>query len=282
MRILAVTVVYQADPELLLRSIASYAEHVEKVLVWQNSPLPDRLTSDLKAFGNVSFRGDGSNAGISKALNAAWREAVAEGYDALLTMDQDSVWHHCGDFLSVLSGPEAPEGFYVPRIHDGPEEGAVERRTGTGLAFTPVDTAFTSGMFLPLGVLEKVGDWDEDFTVDGVDNEFCLHALSLGIPCWQVNTGWLEHSLGKVEFRRLLGLRFRVYNYPPERLYGIYRNNLIAIRKYPLVSKKYRRHFWKTWGWKRPVRMLLGERDLRAKFHAIRRGISDARKARCE
>lgn len=275
MKLLAVTVVFHPDPELLLRSVASYVHLAEKVLVWRNSPLSAALEADLKALtadGRIAFRGDGGNAGIPAALNAASREAEAGGFDALLTMDQDSVWHGLEGFLAAVSSPDAPAGFYAPFVNRPPEGEAVG-------VFTPFETAFTSGMFIPLPVLRKVGGWCEDFKVDGVDNEFCLHALSLGIRGYRVPSGWLEHSLGNISFRRLLGLRFRTYNYAPERLFGIYRNNLITIKKYPSVARKFRRDFYRTWLWRRPLRMLLGEKDLKAKFAAVRRGIRAARKA---
>ena len=275
MRVLAVTVVYQPDPELLLRSVSSYAKAVETVLVWRNSPLSDTLEADLRAVGNIEFRGDGTNAGIAAALNAASREAASLGYDAVLTMDQDSVWHDAGAYLRLTAGKDAPEGFFAPAVF-APDKAPDPLSVSPD--FTPVPTAFTSGMLVPLAVIDKVGGWCEDFKVDGVDNEFCLHARSLGIPLWRTGGGWLEHSLGKVEIRSFLGLRFRVYNYSPERLFGIYRNNLIAIRKYRSISGSFRRQFLLTWGWRRPLRMLLGEKDLKAKFSAVFRGIRAARK----
>ena len=291
MRVLAICVVYQPQPELLLRSVASYADAVDKVLIWQNSPISESLEDRMVAIwgderGRVEFRGDGSNVGIAVALNVAWREAVAGGYDAVLTMDQDSVWHAFGSFIEAVNSPDAPAGFFAPRILSKP---GIEDREATGkkaiagesttTVFAPFDTAFTSGMLVPVQVLEKVGGWCEDFKVDGIDNEFCLHARSLGIQGYRVSSGWLEHALGKVVIKRLFGLRFRTYNYTPDRLFGIYRNNLIAIKKYPSVSRNFRHEFYRTWLWRRPLRMLLGERDLKAKFAAIRRGIRAARKA---
>lgn len=277
MRIYAVTVVYEPDPELLLRSVASYVDAVEKVLIWRNSPIPESLEAGLVALGGkVEFRGDGTNVGISRALNVARREMDGAEVDALLTMDQDSIWHHFKDFLNSIETPAAPKGFYAPLVLSA-QEGEGGKKSLPKAGFVPFDTAFTSGMLIPSEVLERVGGWCEDFLVDGVDNEFCLHAKSLGIQGYQCPSGWLEHSLGKVEFRTLFGLRFRTYNYTPDRLFGIYRNNLLAIKKYPSVSGEFRRRFYRTWLWKRPLRMLLGEPNLKEKFAAIRQGIRAAK-----
>ena len=275
MKILAVSVVYKPDEELLLRSIASYADAVDAIWIWRNSPLPAALEDALGQFEGLSLQGNGENAGIAKALNAAARYARENGFDAILAMDQDSVWHNLPDFLAAIEMPDAPEGIYAPLIESSPADGEGKPTE----LFSPLETAFTSGMLVPIPVIGRVGGWCEDFLVDAIDNEFCLHALSLGIRCWRVGEGRLEHRLGKVETKRLFGLRFKTYNYSPERLYGIYRNNLVAIKKYPSVSGKFRRQFWAVWFWKRPLRMLLGEHDLKAKFSAIFRGVRDARKA---
>ena len=275
MKILAVSVVYQPEEELLLRSIASYADAVDAIWIWRNSSLPAALEDALGRFEGLSQQGNGENVGIAKALNAAARYARENGFDALLAMDQDSVWHNLTGFLAAIEAPDAPEGIYAPLIGASPAD---ETDKSADL-FSPLETAFTSGMFVPIPVIGKVGGWCEDFLVDGIDNEFCLHALSLGIRCWRVGEGRLEHRLGKVETKRLFGLRFKTYNYSPERLYGIYRNNLLSIKKYPSVSGKFRRQFRSVWFWKRPLRMLLGEQNLKAKFSAIFRGIRDARKA---
>lgn len=266
MKIFAVTVLYEPDPELLRRSLDSYADAVDTVWVWRNSPLPDSLETELLGYGNVVLAGSGENKGIAAALNAAARAASEGGFDTLLTMDQDSVWHGFREFLRITRYDTAPAGYYVPSINEEAE-----------YMFTPVDTAFTSGMLIPLRVVDRVGGWCEDFFVDGIDNEFCLHALSLGIRAWKTGGGYLEHRLGTVAPKRFLGLRFLTYNYSPERLYGIYRNNLIAIRRYPSVSRRFRSQFLRTWGFRRPLRMLLGEKDLRAKFRSIYRGIRDAK-----
>ena len=123
MKILAVSVVYNPEEELLLRSVASYADAVDAVWIWRNSPLPEALETALKQFEGLSLQGNGENAGIAKALNAAARYARENGYDALLTMDQDSVWHELDRFLAAIKAPGAPEGFYAPVVESPSADG---------------------------------------------------------------------------------------------------------------------------------------------------------------
>ena len=75
-RILAIVVGYKPLEALLSQSIASYALHVEKVLLWQNSPITFEHPK-------VELCGDGTNRGIGPALNYARQRVLSEGYDYL-------------------------------------------------------------------------------------------------------------------------------------------------------------------------------------------------------
>ena len=272
MKVLAVVTCYNPTPELLLRSVSSYAGDVDKLLVWRNSSLPEELESELAGRFHAEFRGDGTNAGISTALNAAWKEASAGNYDFLLTMDQDSVWHHFDAYLSKALSNGPSMCFYSPLTLLAGEMPS----PGSNSLFAPVEIAITSGMLIPVSVINRVGGWDERFKIDAVDDEFCLHARSLGIRCWECGAGWLEHRLGDRRLVSLLWMHFYTYNYSPQRLYGIYRNHIIAFRRYKgAVSRKARHYFVRIWVHRRPIRILLGEKGRKAKFLAIFRGIRD-------
>lgn len=272
MKIIAIVICYKPTPELLLRSVASYAGSVDKLLVWRNSSLPDTLEKELSSRFGAEFRGDGTNVGISKALNAAWKEAAAGNYDCLLTMDHDSVWHDFDAYVSQASAQDLTKRFFSPlTIIMGCTPSPAQLSS-----LTPLVVAMTSGMLIPISVLDSLGGWDENLKVDAVDDEFCLHAASLGIQCWRCGDGWLEHRLGDKRRVSFLGLHFHIYNYSPERLYGIFRNHIIVFRKYKgEASKKARHLFVRVWVYRRPIRILLGEEKRWTKIHAILRGIKD-------
>lgn len=87
--ILSIIVTYFPEKELLEKNINAIIHSVDKVLIWENTPSDQR---DKYRFFNeekVKYCGDGVNS-ISHALNYAWRYAQDNGYDYLLTMDQDS------------------------------------------------------------------------------------------------------------------------------------------------------------------------------------------------
>lgn len=255
-RILAIVVGYRPQEALLSQSVASYAPHVEKVLLWQNSPI---------AFEHpkVELCGEGINRGIGPALNYARQRALTEGYDYLLTMDQDSVWE---DFPSYLSQAfEAPEPALLgPFVNEKP----------TGQGFEPSLLLITSGMLVPAPLLRLLGPWREDFAVDALDVDYVLRAAALGIPAYKVCAGTLRQQFGQ---RHKQGL-FHVYGYSPERLYSIYRNHLLLFRQYGEVAEPVKKMFYKRWLGSRPIRILLGEHQRWSKFKAIFKGIRDGRR----
>ena len=167
-KIMAIVVCYQPSKELLINSLETYASRVDKLLVWRNSILPDELESELASRFKAEFRGDGSNAGISTALNAAWKEAVAGNYDCLLTMDQDSIWHNFDAYLSQTLGHSLCKCYYTPIFKMMGETVYPEDEP----LLTPACGAITSGMLIPISVLNEVGGWNIRFKIDAVDFDF--------------------------------------------------------------------------------------------------------------
>lgn len=255
-RILAIVVGYKPQEALLSQSIASYALHVEKVLLWQNSPITFEHPK-------VELCGDGTNRGIGPALNYARQRVLSEGYDYLLTMDQDSVWE---DFPAYLSKAlEAPEPALLgPFVNEEP----------AGKGFEPSLLLITSGMLVSAPLLRLLGPWREDFAVDALDVDYVLRAAALGIPAYKVCAGCLRQQFGQ---RHKKGL-FHVYGYSPDRLYSIYRNHLLLFRLYGEVAEPVKKMFYRRWFGSRPIRILLGENQRWSKFKAIIRGIRDGRR----
>ena len=258
MRILAVIVAYRPQMEVLERNLHSFSDHVDKVLLWQNSPFSF-------AHPKVELAGDGTNRGIGTALNFALDYALENGYDWLLTMDQDSCWEDFPSFvLAVGKGPG--------RALFGPYVTGEEKKASL---YSPSDFLITSGMLAPVSVLRELGGWRTDFKVDAVDVDMVLKALSRGIPCLKVAEGSLRQRFGAK--RKVHG--FYVYDYPPDRLYSIFRNHIILIRTYPYVGRNLKKMFVRRWIKSRIPRILLGEKNRWNKLCAISRGILDGLRA---
>ena len=70
--VLAVIVVYNPDMELLHKNICAFVKHVDKVMIWDNTPggTNRKMFDDYSQYKFI-FQGTGKNVGISKALNYA-------------------------------------------------------------------------------------------------------------------------------------------------------------------------------------------------------------------
>ena len=268
MKILATATAYHPDVGLFRRSICTYIDHVDRLLIWRNSTLDEEgLLEGLPSRDKIEFCGNGDNVGISKALNHAWRHAEEHGYTHLFTMDQDSVWENFDVFLTTAGGYDDGKSFFAPGVN--------ERASSESIR--PATEMITSGMLVPLQLLRDTGGYREDFTIDGIDNDLFYHAKSLGWKAYTVGGCALLQQFGTPRYHKLLKWRIGTLNYSPQRIYSMYRNNYIVIHSYPgtgIMKKRFR----KTCGWNRPVRILLAEKDKAAKFRAMYLGIRDARR----
>lgn len=224
--ILAIIVTYFPEKELLEKNINAIIHSVDKVLIWENTP--SDLCANYRFINHikVEYHGDGINS-ISHALNYAWQYAKTNSFDYLLTMDQDSYFEDFPHYLKqTILNESAPKGIYSPPI-----EGRTIVRD-----FEEIDMPITSGMLLPTTLIDKIGGWNEEFKIDSVDDEFCLHAHMLGIKTYAVNGIVMQHRLGVPIIRKFLGHTITLRNYPSHRLHHIYKNNIILVRKYPQFS----------------------------------------------
>lgn len=129
-------------------------------------------------------------------------------------------------------------------------------------------------MLLPVEALDELGGWREDFFVDAVDIDLVYHAISEGYKPYIVSGCILRQRFGQPSYTPFLWKwRIGCSNYGPARLYGIYRNQLIVIRRYACTKAL-------RWQWLRSLprkvpRILLGERQKWAKLRAMAKGIWD-------
>ena len=257
--ILAIVVTYFPEEKLLKENVNAFIDSVDKVLIWENTPSEKRDDYRFIRHEKVEFCGDDINS-ISHALNYAWRYAKNNGFNHLLTMDQDSCFENFSFYLKqTILNKDAPEGIYTPLI---------EKKNVTE-DYVEVERPITSGMLIPVALIDRIGGWDEEFKIDAVDDVFCLRAHSLGIKTLAVKGIVMQHRLGEPVTRMLCGHTIVLRNYTPNRLYEIYRNNILLIRQYPQFT--YIRKDFKGW-LKYIVWILLFEGNKARKFVSILRG----------
>ena len=278
MKILAIVTAYNPEPDLLVRSIASYIDGVDTLLIWRNSPVDEKGIASKFADGKIVFCGDCTNAGIPKALNFARRFALENTYSHLLTIDQDSVWEDFKAFLGSATADSAPKGIFGPKINGTAGDPEYLKGMPAGQTYIPYPFILTSGMLISSDILKRAGDWDESFFVDGVDMQFVFQAREHGIESYRTTAGNLVHRLGDTRTKSFLGKKYTVHNYSPDRLHDLYCSHIKILRKYKsasIMAPLFRRQNYRQ----RPLRILLGEKDKFRKIAAIISGIRDGRRA---
>lgn len=228
-RILAIIVTYYPNKELLVKNISAFINDVDKVLIWENTPEAEKYQYRFINNSKIEYCGDGVNS-ISHALNYAWRYAEINGYDNLLTMDQDSVFENLSFFLeNTIFNDNAPKGIWIPLMVNGNHS----IKQDSCLKVKEVFFGITSGMLLELSVIRKVGGWNEAFAIDGVDCEFCFHASRVGVKIYAFLNVFMYHQLGEYKKVRFMNRTFELRNYSARRYYAIYKSHVLLMRLFP-------------------------------------------------
>jgi len=263
MKILAIVLTYYPEKDVLIKNVTSFADYVDKIILWENTPEKDKNDYRFVNRENVEYCGNGINS-ISIALNYALRYANENGYDYLLTMDQDSVWENFGDYINkTIYNASAPLGLYGPCINGESYEED----------FHPKEL-ITSGMLAPICVLNKIGGYNELFTIDGIDSWLCCIAKELGYGSYVVCGCNLKQQFGKLHQSSFLWFSFLTLDYPAWRLYEVYKSYVIILRRFK-GTVNLKKHFWRNLMGKDLIKIILVEQEKIKKLNYIIRGIKD-------
>ncbi len=266
-KILAVIIVYNPDVELLLKNIDALIDDVKGLLIWNNSPDNFDASFLIGLYNKIVVKSHGENIGISRALNIAWHFAKDNNYDYLLTMDQDSVWVNFKSFLTQVFSFTDKENIFGPeyRLYENNNINEGEYR-------------ITSGMLVPLVLLDEIGGYYEDFVIDGIDVELCYRAREHGYKVYYVSNSTLKHHAGLNIPCKFLWLSFYSYGYSPKRIYEIIRNHLIIYKRYN-VGRRMRNATLFRYYLMMPIKIIFGEKNklkkLSAYFNGLYKGLFD-------
>ncbi len=224
MKICGVVVLYNPSLEINQR-ILSYINKIDKLFVVDNSS--DSNADILLKNDKIQYIPNMENLGIASALNLAARIAYEEGYDWILTMDQDSYFN--GDNLANLVQ-------YVCECDTeliglvSPWHNTTENLEKPSASIEEKIDVMTSGNIVSLRAWKSIGGWKDWLFIDNVDVEFCMNLNVNGYKVLRLNTVELEHNLGNISFRRFLWKKTVCSNHNFIRQYYMVRN-LYYIKK---------------------------------------------------
>lgn len=242
----AVVVSYHPDPRRLADLVHGVAAQVGAVVLVDNGSEAGwqaGLEQSLQRAGGRLIR-QPRNMGLAAAQNAGIDWARAHGYLYVLLLDQDSepgadMVASLRDALVALSG-DAPVAAVGPRFHDVREHRDApfvrvrfplnrklwcERPAQT----IACDFLISSGMLIPLTVMDQVGPMDAGLFIDNVDMEWGFRAKAHGFALHGVCAATMSHRLGDARRALPFGLG-QVVVHGPSRLYYMMRNRVRLYR----------------------------------------------------
>lgn len=242
LRIAAVVVLYNPAQEHL-GNIGHYSDSVDRVYAIDNSegPNPD-TAAQLEAIPAVVYLPNHGNLGIAAALNAGAERAIADGYDLLLTMDQDSTATPgmVAALVSCFERVGREEIGIVSPCHQLGE--ACKQHPGDCIE---IEVAMASGNLLNLHAFRAIGPFRDDYFIDYVDHEYCLRLRQHGFRIIQANKAVLRHRLGSMTWHRLLHKQIKLGNHSPLRRYYAFRNRFHLYQQYSKAFPVYFRYFYR-------------------------------------
>lgn len=214
------------------------------------------------------------NLGVATALNQLCRKALADGYEWLLTLDQDSQPEpHLIDCLAQHIAHIQPQATAIicPRIEDV-NMGRMYSPRAHGCEY--IKSCITAGSMLSLTCWQQVDGFDDGLFIDGVDFDFCLRLRQGGYKILRVYDTALHQEIGKGKAINLGSHRLAIMNHPPERMYYITRNYLAIGKRY------HRQAYWGLEVLKRLFIILVFEKQKLRKLAYFFRGIRDYRQGK--
>ena len=209
---------------------------VGQVVVVDNTPLQAGsidVRAAIQGLPNTEVIENQANKGIAEALNQGLAFAAKNGFDWLLTLDQDTQCHpDMVKTLIRLSEVCQPRPLVLGSNYFDPQTNRTKVPIGKNDDdFLEQKTVITSGCLIDVKLALSIGGFRADYFIDQVDHEFCLRARANGYPVIISRKPLMTHSVGRPGGVRLpfLGV---LPNHPPVRKYYIARNTVVTVAAY--------------------------------------------------
>lgn len=225
-------VLFNPDIKRLNENITSIYNQVDKLYFYNNgSNNTEDIKLLLRKFPEVCFIQNNENVGLAAALNVLATHAESDGYDWIVTLDQDSVapadlireYKNCSSDLDVgMLCCKIIDRNFGERLNDKCHDEGVEI----------VGLCIASASAIRLKAWRKVGGFCEKMFIDAVDFDICMSLREFGYKILKINDVRLLHEMGNSRKVKLFGKEELVHNHNPLRCYYMVRNNFLLGRRH--------------------------------------------------
>lgn len=241
----AAVVVWYNPTEQFVNNLLTYQPFCKNIYIIDNSEKQDNSLL-AKKVPQCQYLWNHGNLGVAKALNQGCQQAMDDGFNWVMTMDQDSSW----DKDQIRK--------YLERVRDNKDQsivsfaptpknetkttsvlGDIKRKILKKTSFEEktellVDRVITSGNIISLETWNQIGRFYEPLFIDEVDYEFCYRLKNKGFNITQYNNIQINQEIGEGN-----GDFFPKLGHHGKRCYYIVRNSLYIRQTYPSFFFEY-------------------------------------------
>ena len=217
--------------------LEALCNQVERVIIVDNaSKNVKSLQEIVSKYANVTLVKNSQNIGFAKALTQVFKWAKSQGFNWVLTLNDDSVVpsNMISEYKKILENQEN----LVNQKNAKNSKIAIicsllkNRLDGTILhSKCHEDECITSGSLTSVEAWQKIGGFDEWLEIDGVDFDFSRRLVRAGWKIVECQNVIMEHQIGKARSINLIIKHPIVWNHNANRKYYIARNMQVVDYK---------------------------------------------------
>lgn len=257
--------------------LEALCNQVERVIIVDNaSKNVKSLQEVVSKYANVTLVKNSQNIGFAKALTQVFKWAKSQGFNWVLTLNDDSVVpsNMISEYKKILEN----QGSLVNQKNAKNSKIAIvcsllkNRLDGTILhSKCHEDECITSGSLTSVEAWAKIGGFDEWLEIDGVDFDFSRRLVRAGWKIVECQNVIMEHQIGKARSINLIIKHPIVWNHNANRKYYIARN--MQVVDYKMGTYSYAKSLRAVV--RDMIFVALWEKNKFAKIRAMIRGFKD-------
>lgn len=277
MRICAGIITYNPTLTDVSTCLEALCNQVERVIIVDNaSKNVKSLQEVVSKYANVTLVKNSQNIGFAKALTQVFEWAKSQGFNWVLTLNDDSVVpsNMISEYKKILEN----QGSLVNQKNAKNSKIAIvcsllkNRLDGTILhSKCHEDECITSGSLTSVEAWAKIGGFDEWLEIDGVDFDFSRRLARAGWKIVECQNVIMEHQIGKARSINLIIKHPIVWNHNANRKYYIARN--MQVVDYKMGTYSYAKSLRAVV--RDMIFVALWEKNKFAKIRAMIRGFKD-------
>ena len=277
MRICAGIITYNPTLTDVSTCLEALCNQVERVIIVDNaSKNVKSLQEVVSKYANVTLVKNSQNIGFAKALTQVFEWAKSQGFNWVLTLNDDSVVpsNMISEYKKILEN----QGSLVNQKNAKNSKIAIvcsllkNRLDGTILhSKCHEDECITSGSLTSVEAWQKIGGFDEWLEIDGVDFDFSRRLVRAGWKIVECQNVIMEHQIGKARSINLIIKHPIVWNHNANRKYYIARN--MQVVDYKMGTYSYAKSLRAVV--RDMIFVVLWEKNKLAKIRAMIRGFKD-------